>query len=71
MHREVPPWLAVILIIIVVAIAGYVYHRSSRTPEGAGVTKEELRQEFLRRAQSGQLPAGPEQLKRLQQSGSK
>jgi len=70
-HREIPPWLAMVLIIVVVALAGYIYYRSSQTPQGAGVTKEELRQEFLRRAQSGQLPASPEQLKRLQQGGAK
>ena len=66
MHREIPPVVFIVVVLLIVGIAGYLFYRSGKTPEGAGVTKEELRQEFLRRAQSGQLPASPEQIKQLQ-----
>lgn len=71
MQREIPPAVGIIAILIVLAIAGYLYYRSSRTAEGAGVTREELRKEFLQRAQSGQLPVSPDQMKRLQQGQGK
>lgn len=69
MQREIPPAVVVVAIVLVLVIAGYLYYRSSRATEGAGVTREELRREFLQRAQSGQLPASPDQIKRLQQQG--
>ncbi len=67
MKREIPPSVFIIVIVIAVAIAGFVFYRSGKTPEGAGVTREQMREEFRRRAQAGQLPVSPEQMKRLQQ----
>ncbi len=67
MKREIPPAVFVIVILAAVAVAAFMFVRSGKTPEGAGVTREQMREEFRRRAASGQLPATPEQLKRLQQ----
>ena len=67
MRREIPPVVFVIVIVVAVAIAGFFFYRSGKTPEGAGVTREQMREEFRRRAAAGQLPVSPEQMKRLQQ----
>jgi Tfp pilus assembly protein PilO len=71
MKREIPPAVFVVAIIVVLGVVGYFFYRSNRTPQGAGVTKEELRREFMQRAQSGQLPISPEQLKKMQQAQPK
>lgn len=67
MRREIPPAVFIVVLVIVIGIVGYLFYRSGRSVEGAGVTRDELRREFLERAQSGQLPASPEQLQRLKQ----
>jgi hypothetical protein len=71
MQREIPPAVFVVVLVLVIAIAGYMFYRSGRTPEGAGVTREDMRKEFLKRAQSGQLPISPEQKQRLLQGQGK
>ncbi|NLH97893.1 MAG: hypothetical protein GX446_00180 [Chthonomonadales bacterium] len=67
MKREIPPAVFVVVIVVVVAIVGFLFYWSGKATEGAGVTTEQMREEFRRRAQSGQLPVTPEQLKRMQQ----
>ncbi len=67
MKREIPPAVFFVVIALVVVVVGYLFYRSNRKVEGAGVTREELRREFLQSARSGQLPLTPEQLKRLEQ----
>lgn len=71
MRREVPPSVFIIVLALVLGVAVFAFYRSGSRPSGAGVTKEELRREYVRRAQMGQLPITPEQKQRLLQGQPK
>lgn len=68
MRHEVPTPIVVIALLLVLGAVGFYYfYWTNRSTRGAGVTREELRREFLQRAKSGQLPGmSPEAMRRLE-----
>jgi hypothetical protein len=69
MRREIPTPVVVIAVVLIVGVLGFYFYWSGRSVQGMGVTRDEMRQEMLRRAKMGQLPPmSPESLRKLQES---